>query len=87
MDYALNFRRALIDSATTQATQNISIDAAQKRLQAGLDAKRIRAINTLGKRWVFHPEYRLANNPHHSPSHKHSAVLATFSWFRSKGAI
>lgn len=78
MDHAINHRRAVIDSASSKATQAAHLEATEKRLASSLDAKRIRAINTLGNRWVLHPRYNAAKNAHHNPMHKSSAVLSCF---------
>lgn len=74
MDFAIRHRKALIASAITPAT----VEDVEKRLAANLAAKRIRAINTLGSKWVLHPGYNASRCAHHNPSFKSSAVLAVF---------
>ena len=81
MDYALSHRQKLINSASSKSTNEAHADAQIKRYADGLVAKRIKSINTLGKRWVLHPEYRAANNAHHNPLHKASAALSAYLHF------
>lgn len=78
MDHALKHRQSLIASANTQQTEAQHVDAQIKRLAYGLAAKRIRAINTLGNRWVMHLQYDSRRCAHHSPAFKSSAVLTVF---------
>lgn len=78
MDYAIEARRAMIKKAVPMITTEQRIDAQIDRLASGLEAKRIRAINTLGKRWVLHPEYDSKRNAHHNSMNKGSAILTAF---------
>lgn len=86
MDFALETRRALIKEAEPMMTNEERADAIQKRLAAGLEAKRIRAKNILGARWVLHPAYDAARHAHHNPTFKTSAVLALFNTLRGSQA-
>lgn len=78
MDHAITTRRAIIDGATSKATEAAHVEALEKRLGASLSAKRIRAINYLGSRWVLHPQYDASRCAHHNPMYKGSAVLTRY---------
>jgi hypothetical protein len=80
MDYALSHRRQIIDATPRQVE---TADEIIDRNAVSLNAKRIRAINTLGTRWVHHPDYCASRNTHHNPTFKHSAILSCFLHLRS----
>lgn len=72
MDYALPFRRELIANASEQ---ELSADEQIELLRLRTSRRRACAIATLGDSWVMHPRYNPLLHPHHSASHKDSAVL------------
>lgn len=76
MDHALKRRQALIASAKPKLTAEQQVDEQIQRLADDLDAKRIRAINQMGSKWMFHPDYDSRRNAHHSPVFKESAVMS-----------
>lgn len=78
MDFALSTRKRLIHSATSDATEAAHVEAVTDRLAAHLAAARIKALNYLGKKWVLHPDYSVAENPQHSHRSKTSLHLARF---------
>jgi len=78
MDHAMKHRQAVIASATSKQTAEQNVDAQIARLAASNESKRIRAINTLGAKWVLHPAYDSRRCAHHHPSFKSSAILTVF---------
>lgn len=61
------------------------VEAELDRLATRNDAERAWAVASLGDRWVLHPKYR--NPPHHSTTHRTSAVLAQFTAAREAALI
>jgi len=78
MDFALPQRKLLIASAATAMTEQARLDAIVERLAADLEAKRAKARELLGDRWVFSPNYNPRCNAHHAPRFKKSASLSVF---------
>jgi hypothetical protein len=85
MDYALKFRRAIIESASSRATEEQHLDATFDRYAESLKAKRIRAINWLASMWVLHDKYSAECHPHHNSGVKHSVTLSKF--LHDRGAV
>lgn len=81
MDHALQYRQAIIGSASRKPT----LDEVERHAKDHLVRERIRAINLLGKNWVLHPDYNRASNPHHSNTVKTSVILS--KWLHARGAL
>ena len=79
MDHAIAIRRRVIEQTPRPVE---TADEIIDRNAASLAAKRIRAINTLGKRWVLHPGYDAKLCAHHNPAYKVSAVLTAWNHWR-----
>lgn len=78
MDFALNSRRALIESACSEETERIAQEADQARVRVRNEAKRRAAVASMGRAYVLHPDYRRVDFPHHSLAVKTSSVLGAF---------
>jgi hypothetical protein len=85
MDYALEYRRRLIASATTEQTQHQHIDALSERLAEDLRQKRNQAVSWLGSMWCLHPLYESSLHTHHNAGVKHSVTLSKF--LHQRGAV
>ncbi|WP_412479883.1 hypothetical protein [Azonexus sp. IMCC34839] len=78
MDFATQNRQLIINSVRQLGSAIESCSDVEKRLEHSNQMKRIRAINTLGSKWVLHPEYDSCRCAHHSTAFKKSAVLEVF---------
>jgi len=85
MDHAMNIRKALIDSSSSQATNEKHVDATFDRCAESLAKKRIAAINWLASMWVLHDKYSADCHPHHNSGVKHSVTLSKF--LHDRGAV
>jgi hypothetical protein len=85
MDYALETRQQLIQSAVSPATHEQYVDATFEKYADDLRQKRIKAINWLGSMWVHHPLYAHECHLHHNHGTKHSVTLSKF--LHERGAV